>query len=62
MDEPEFVVFYTMLMTLFSKFCFNCKSDLPSVSMKVYGTMATVDQDCRICGNGYKWRSQPFGL
>lgn len=62
MDEPKFIVFYTMLMTLFSKFCFNCKSDLPSVSMKVHGTMATVDQECKICGNSYKWHSQPLVL
>lgn len=60
MDEPKFIVFYTMLVTLFSKFCFNCKSDLPSVSMKVHGTMATVDQQCKTCGVGYKWHSQPL--
>jgi hypothetical protein len=62
MDEPTFIVFYTMQMTLFSKLCFNCKSDLPSVSMKVYGTLTTVYQECNICGNGYKWHSQPLVL
>jgi hypothetical protein len=62
MDEPKFIVFYTMRMTLFSKFCFKCKSDLPSVSMKVYGTLTTVYQECNICGNGYKWHSQPLVL
>ena len=51
-----------MLLTLFTKFCFNCKSDLPSVSMKVYGTMVMVEQQCKTCGKGFKWHSQPLVL
>ena len=62
MDEPKFIVFYTMLITLFTKFCFNCKSYLPSVSMKAYGTMVMVEQQCKTCGKGFKWQSQPLVL
>ena len=51
-----------MLLTLFTRFCFNCKSDLPSVSMKVYGTMVMVEQECKTCGKGFKWHSQPLVL
>lgn len=50
-----------MLLALFSKFCFKCKEDEPSVSMKVYGTMVCVEQHCRKC-EGYKWQSQPLIL
>ena len=61
-DEPKFIVFYSMLMILFTKFCFNCKSDTPFVSVKANGTMATVQQHCKCCGKDYKWHSQPFIL
>ena len=62
MDEPKFVIFYTMLLALFSRFCFNCKSDGPSVSMKVHGTMVTVEQQCKECRDQFKWQSQPLVL
>lgn len=62
MDEPKFIVFYSMLLALFSKFCFNCKSDEPLVSMKEYGTMVTVEQHCKKCCKMYRWQSQPLVL
>lgn len=62
MDEPKFVVFYSVLMSLFSMFCFKCKGESSSVSMKVRGTMATVQQHCNKCGETFKWHSQPLGL
>lgn len=62
-DEPKFVVFYSMLLSLFSLFCFNCKAYKPSVSMKKNGTMATVFQNCSCCaGKSFTWHSQPFIL
>ena len=61
-DEPKFVVFYSMLMSLFSMFCFKCKNDAPTVAMKVHGTMVTVHQKCNHCGGTFKWRSQPLVL
>lgn len=36
--EPKFLVFYSMLLSLFSMFCFKCKANLPSVH-----------QTCRQC-------------
>ena len=61
-DEPKFVVFYSMLMTLFQTFCFNCKMESPKVEIKRNGSMATVIQTCNKCGKNrqFKWRSQPF--
>ena len=48
-------------MSLFSMFCFKCKSEKPSVSVKRNGTMAIVSQSCKSCGrNSFTWRSQPF--
>lgn len=51
-----------MLMNLFSMFCFKCKEEKPGVTIKKSGTMATVIQTCKQCGNNhqFKWRSQPF--
>lgn len=61
--EPQFVVFYGMLLSLFSMFCFKCKKENPAVRMKKNGTMVTVLQDCTKCGHdGFKWRSQPLLL
>ena len=41
-------------------FCFRCRADHPSVSMKKNGTMVTVRQDCTVCGeNAFTWKSQP---
>lgn len=62
LDEPKFLVFYSMLVSLFSMFCFNCKSTSPGVTVKQCGTMATVTQSCDSCGKQYQWRSQPFIL
>ncbi len=61
-DEPKFIVFYSMLLSIFSLFCFKCKYDSPSVTMKVYGTMASVHQRCNHCGETFKWHSQPLVL
>lgn len=41
-NEPKFLIFYTMLPTLFSMFCFRCKMGKPEVEMKQHGTMVTV--------------------
>ena len=49
-------------MTLFSLFCFKCRNDKPSVSMKVYGTMVSVYQQCNHCGQTFTWHSQPLVL
>ena len=49
-DEPKFIVFYGVLMSLFSMFCFNCKTPNPKVDIKKNGTMATVTQICSNCG------------
>ena len=62
MDEPKFVVFYSMLTSLFSMFCFNCKDPNPNVQVKRNGTMATIIQLCNHCGPSkqFQWRSQPL--
>ncbi|KAK3722874.1 hypothetical protein QZH41_020456 [Actinostola sp. cb2023] len=39
-EEPKFLVFYTMLMNLFTMFCFRCKTGKPRVEMKKNGTKA----------------------
>lgn len=49
-----------MLLNLFNLFCFNCKAEKPSVSMKTCGTMVMVYQNCNNCASGFKWRSQPY--
>ena len=58
--EPKFIVFYSMLLSLFSDFCFNCKEEKPVVSMKKNGTMVTVTQECSKCLYGFTWSSQPL--
>lgn len=60
--EPSFVVFYSMLLNLFSLFCFKCKEGKPKVSMFQTGTMVTVKQQCSKCTDAFTWRSQPFVL
>ena len=60
-SEPKFLVFYSMLLSLFSMFCFRCKAGKPKVEMKQTGTMVTVLQYCKYCeGNPFTWRSQPY--
>lgn len=60
-DEPKFIVFYSVLATLFSMFCFKCKRGKPQVSMKTQGTFVTVCQTCTVCGeDAFTWRSQPL--
>lgn len=42
-------------------FCFKCKADSPTVSMKKNGTMVTISQHCISCGpNSFHWKSQPI--
>lgn len=61
--EPQFVVFYGMLLSLFTMFCFICKKEKPRVIMKQNGTMVTVSQTCDTCGEDcFQWRSQPLLL
>ena len=60
-NEPKFVVFFSMLQSLFLMFCFRCKTAKPKVVMKQTGTMVTVLQYCSHCeGNPFTWRSQPY--
>ena len=59
-DEPKFIVFFGMLLGLFSMFCFKCKSKNPTATVKRIGTMATVVQSCKKCGDNFVWRSQPL--
>ena len=63
-DEPKFEVFFSMLVSLFSMFCFNCHHPSPGVTVKRCGTMATVIQTCDLCGpnKSFYWKSQPFIL
>ena len=63
-DEPKFEVFFSMLVSLFSMFCFNCHHPSPGVTVKRCGTMATVIQTCDLCGpnKSFHWKSQPFIL
>ncbi len=51
-----------MLVSLFSLFCFKCKTGSPNVNVKVRGTMAIVEQTCKSCEGSYTWRSQPLVL
>ncbi|XP_065067015.1 uncharacterized protein LOC135692760 isoform X2 [Rhopilema esculentum] len=61
--EPKFIVFYTMLLQVFSILCFKCKKTKPGVRMEQNGTMVTVYQSCIECGKDcWKWRSQPYVL
>ncbi|CAH1248631.1 Hypp8325 [Branchiostoma lanceolatum] len=60
-EEPNFMVFFSMLVSLFSLFCFRCREERPIVTSKKTGTMATVTQSCTSCGeDAYIWRSKPF--
>jgi len=61
-SEPKFLVLYTMLLTLFLMFCFNCKMGKPKVEMKnKNGTMVTLIQCCTHCeDHPFTWRSQPY--
>lgn len=59
-NQPKFIIFYDMLLQIFSLFCFNCKAERPKVSMLQTGTMVTVRQQCVRCIKGYVWNSQPY--
>ncbi len=42
-------------------FCFKCKETCPKVTMWKNGTMISVAQHCKKCGNkSFVWSSQPF--
>lgn len=48
-------------MSLFHLFCFKCKQEKPTATMKANGTMVIVSQHCGKCGeNAFQWRSQPL--
>ena len=51
-----------MLVSLFTLFCFKCKANGPTASMKKDGTMVTVTQHCTKCHDVFVWRSQPLVL
>ena len=61
-NEPEFIVFYSMLLAVFKMFCFVVMSPNPSVEMATNGTTSTVTQMCRSCGpkKRFKWMNQPL--
>jgi solute carrier family 8 (sodium/calcium exchanger) len=61
-DEPKFIVFYSMLLSLFNLFCFKCRQGKPAVTMTRNGSMVTVCQKCRDCGQSFQWKSQPLIL
>lgn len=56
------LLYFTVVSSIFSLFCFNCKEPKPGVTMKKNGTMVTVRQSCSKCIFGYVWQSQPFVL
>lgn len=58
-EEPKFIVFYSMLLQLFTLFCFKCKASGPSATMRQHGTMVTVIQSCSQCLDQYVWKSEP---
>ena len=61
--EPKFVVFYSVLLSLFSMFCFKCRQNTPTVKAFKTGTMVTLIQNCPKCGDSsFKWVSQPLIL
>lgn len=50
-----------MLLSLFSMFCFKCRSRTPTVDVIKNGTMVSVIQNCPKCGDAaFTWRSQPL--
>ena len=61
-DEPKFIVFQSMLVALFSLFCFKCGEKKPTLELLKYGTMAKVTQACRKCKEEFTWSSQPLVL
>ena len=63
-NEPKFIVFYSMLLAVLKMLCFVCKLPNPSVEMATNGTMVTVTENCRSCGpmKRFKWMSQPLVL
>ena len=38
-DEPKFIVFYSVPLSLFSMFCIKCKAEKPTCRMKKNGTL-----------------------
>ena len=61
-DEPKFIVFQSMLLSLFSMFCFECKKENPSLEMSQMGTLVKVTQRCNQCKSLFTWSSQPLVL
>ncbi|CAH3169104.1 unnamed protein product [Pocillopora meandrina] len=61
-DEPKFIMFYSMLLQLFTMFCFNCKGNSPKARMRQCGTLVKVTQTCSQCHQEYSWKSQPTVL
>ncbi|PFX11714.1 THAP domain-containing protein 2 [Stylophora pistillata] len=61
-DEPKFIVFYSMVLHIFTLFCFKCKESSPTATMKQDGTIVTVTQSCSKCHDNYIWKSQPTVL
>ena len=49
----------SMLLQLFPLFCFKCKQNNATATMKANGTMVTVTQSCSRCQGVFTWNSQP---
>ena len=59
--EPTFIVFFSMLLSLFTMLCFKCKKSQPRATMKQMGITVIVSQHCTICSDkAFPWRSQPL--
>ncbi|XP_065068028.1 uncharacterized protein LOC135693461 isoform X1 [Rhopilema esculentum] len=61
-DEPKFIVFQSMLVALFSLFCFKCGEKKPALEDIKYETMVKVIQACKKCKGAFTWSSQPLVL
>ena len=54
--EPKFIVFWHMLVSLFSMFCFKCKQENHTYTVHQNGTLVTVRQNCTNCGeSSFEW-------
>ena len=59
-DEKKFIVFESMLISLFTMFCFKCHHEKPMIEMSTQGTMVKIVQNCQKCKDSFTWSSQPL--
>lgn len=60
-DEPKAIVFISRLLQLFQH-CHLCYAPSPSIALKQFGTMVTIETTCIKCKQIFKWQSQPLML